>query len=281
MQAQAAFTGHSLWGMSPVEIISYENPATAYLEGGIGAAAPACEPLQTVPNHGDGPWIAPHYMSMVAVLDPCAAADRIEKIRSLGVWPPINGPAKSIELNDDGSVHRWHRVQVSLNAAFNVFGLYHGLCSRDRRRDVIYRTAEADGRLKRAVNAVFHGNQLPGDFDRDEDVDQSDTTIWRACTTRAAVPYTPLSPSCSLEPNSQGYIAADFDRDGDVDLDDFGWLQRWYTGPVEAPAREQAEDGTPTSATSTGPRGFRYVPSGSGRSSSQPHRLVRTPSQAR
>ncbi len=46
------------------------------------------------------------------------------------------------------------------------------------------------------------------------------------------VPYNPLAlPSgCTVTPDAEGKIPADFDRDGDVDMDDFGEFQAEFTG---------------------------------------------------
>lgn len=76
---------------------------------------------------------------------------------------------------------------------------------------------------------------IPGDFNRDGDVDagpSSDFSVFFTCETRAEVLYTGnIPPGCTLTPNGQGVIAADFDGDYDVDQDDFAVFQRCYSGP--------------------------------------------------
>jgi len=60
---------------------------------------------------------------------------------------------------------------------------------------------------------------IPGDFDRDGDVDLADFAHFRACALGPALPQT--NPTCA---------DAKFDADDDVDLDDFGVFQRCYSG---------------------------------------------------
>jgi len=73
------------------------------------------------------------------------------------------------------------------------------------------------------------------DFDADGDVDGDDLTVFEACATGPAIPYNlaelPESdPGCTLTPDGNGHIAADFDEDNDVDQSDFGSFQRCYSG---------------------------------------------------
>ncbi len=73
------------------------------------------------------------------------------------------------------------------------------------------------------------------DFDCDLDVDVDDLMVFEACATGPAVPYNPaalpaLEPGCTLTPDGNGHIAADFDEDNDVDQSDFGSFQRCYSG---------------------------------------------------
>jgi hypothetical protein len=84
-----------------------------------------------------------------------------------------------------------------------------------------------------AVDAEGCPPLIPGDFDRDGDVDEDDFLIFRVCATGPAVPYPAeaLPAGCTLIPDADGLIAADFDSDGDVDHDDFGIFQRCYSGP--------------------------------------------------
>jgi len=67
---------------------------------------------------------------------------------------------------------------------------------------------------------------IPGDFDNSGTVDNDDLSMFLACLTGPATPYTPANlpaapPGCTLVPDGQDHIAADFDQDGDVDQDDF------------------------------------------------------------
>lgn len=61
---------------------------------------------------------------------------------------------------------------------------------------------------------------IPGDFDRDGDVDSTDFGSFITCAGRAAVPR---PPNCG---------AKDFNSDGDVDPNDFGVFQRCYSGEM-------------------------------------------------
>jgi len=80
------------------------------------------------------------------------------------------------------------------------------------------------------------------DFDADGDVDGDDLAVFESCATGPAVPYNPAElpepePGCTLAPDTNGHIAADFDEDDDVDQSDFGAFQRCYSGegnPAEA-----------------------------------------------
>jgi len=71
---------------------------------------------------------------------------------------------------------------------------------------------------------------IPGDFNRDGDVDVgpgSDFEKFVACGTGPGVLYTNHPPAgCALTPDGQGVFPADFDRDYDVDQDDFSTFQR-------------------------------------------------------
>jgi len=73
------------------------------------------------------------------------------------------------------------------------------------------------------------------DFNRDGDVDAEDLDVFEACATGPAIPYNPAAlpepePGCTLTPDGNGRIAADFDEDSDVDQSDFGMFQRCYSG---------------------------------------------------
>ena len=73
---------------------------------------------------------------------------------------------------------------------------------------------------------------VPGDINHDCSVDEADIAALDACLTASNVLYDPehLPPGCGLTPGTDGKIAADFDKDGDVDQDDFGVIQRCYSG---------------------------------------------------
>ena len=62
---------------------------------------------------------------------------------------------------------------------------------------------------------------VPGDYDRDGEIDADDMAVFAACVSGPAIPYT---GDCA---------GADFDRDGDVDQSDFGFIQRWYSGAAK------------------------------------------------
>jgi hypothetical protein len=53
-----------------------------------------------------------------------------------------------------------------------------------------------------------------------------------ACATGSQIPYDlqHLPAGCLLMPNNLDFLPADFNGDGDVDQDDFGILQRCYSG---------------------------------------------------
>lgn len=58
---------------------------------------------------------------------------------------------------------------------------------------------------------------------------------FQSCATGPMIPYDPNQlphplPGCTLVPDSNHHIAADFDKDGDVDMNDFGVFQRCYSG---------------------------------------------------
>jgi hypothetical protein len=72
------------------------------------------------------------------------------------------------------------------------------------------------------------------DFNHDGDVDGDDLSVFEACATGPAIPYNQAElpepePGCTLTPDGNGKIAADFDEDGDVDQSDFGAFQRCYS----------------------------------------------------
>jgi hypothetical protein len=66
---------------------------------------------------------------------------------------------------------------------------------------------------------------IPGDFERDGDVDADDYAVFVTCVTGPQVPG-PLGACVPAQ-----FEAADADFDGDVDQDDFGAWQRCYSGP--------------------------------------------------
>jgi len=71
----------------------------------------------------------------------------------------------------------------------------------------------------------------PADFNFDGTVGQADLEIFIACASGPAVAYDPAGlpqpePGCTLAPDGQGTVAADFDADGDVDSIDFATFQR-------------------------------------------------------
>jgi hypothetical protein len=82
--------------------------------------------------------------------------------------------------------------------------------------------------------------RVPVDFNHDRVVDTEDLAVFLSCATGPAIPYAASAlpaqpPGCPLMPDENGKIVADVDSDGDVDQDDFGLLQRCWSGP-DAPA---------------------------------------------
>lgn len=75
-----------------------------------------------------------------------------------------------------------------------------------------------------------YGYIPPGDFDRDNDVDQDDFGHFQSCLTGPA-----------LGPAAGGCHDADLDNDQDVDLEDFGIFQRCLSGP-RVPAQPTCGD---------------------------------------
>lgn len=71
------------------------------------------------------------------------------------------------------------------------------------------------------------------DLNGDDRVDAADLAIFQACSSGPNVPYNTASlpANCTLVPDANGRIAADFDTDGDVDQADFGVLQRGLAEP--------------------------------------------------
>ncbi len=59
---------------------------------------------------------------------------------------------------------------------------------------------------------------IPGDYDRDGDVDGDDVAVFTSCGSGPAIPLT------------GGCESSDFDTDGDVDQADFSVVQRCHTG---------------------------------------------------
>lgn len=221
---QAAYrpvSGQAIFGLSAVEIMRYEDAVTEYLVAGVGTATPPSDPRHSLPGFGPEPWIAPHYMSMVSALDLAGVDARLRYMRDdLGVWPPLNGPAEAVQLVSDDSLSQWHRVQVSLNVAFNVLGLYHAICARDGRVDELYLTADAEPHLREAVYTVFCGlSTNAADADIDGDVDLADFAKFSRCFSGANV----------LPPDRCRCL--DFDTDSDIDLDDYEIFSVSLIGP--------------------------------------------------
>ena len=78
-----------------------------------------------------------------------------------------------------------------------------------------------------------------GDFNQDDHVDADDLETFYACDTGPGIPYNPATlpapwPRCTLTPDGNGRIAADFNYDGDVDAADFAVFQRCWSGSLPA-----------------------------------------------
>ena len=89
------------------------------------------------------------------------------------------------------------------------------------------------------VGPVYVQRPPSPDFDGDCDVDTDDLQVFEACATGPAIPYNAAvlpeqSPGCTLTPDGDGKIPADFDKDGDVDQTDFGIFQRCFSGSGNA-----------------------------------------------
>jgi hypothetical protein len=101
-------------------------------------------------------WSAPHYTAMISSLDTTAAAERVTKMRDLGLMHPLLGPAESFRYNQaDWSIAAAHTKVISINAFFNVLGYYHGLCASEGRVDGVYKAVSQDPELTAAVEAVW------------------------------------------------------------------------------------------------------------------------------
>jgi hypothetical protein len=222
---QAAYPGligPSEFGLSAVEIMRFDDAMTGYLVAGVGTTNPPSTPRHTLSGFGIEPWLAPHYMSMVAALDVGTAEKRIERMRDeLEVWPPLNGPTEAFQINLEGNANQWNPVQTSLNAAFNVIGLYHGICIRDGRVDTLYAAVDSDVRLREAVHAVFCGSSVnAADVDSDGDVDLADFSRLAACIAGAS------------ESAARQCRCLDLDVDRDVDTSDYAAFRAVLTGPL-------------------------------------------------
>lgn len=81
------------------------------------------------------------------------------------------------------------------------------------------------------VDASGCSAAVPGDHDRDGDVDLDDFEHFAACVTGPAVPYAPETRplGCAASPEPGEPLSVDFDQDRDVDADDFAVLQRCYS----------------------------------------------------
>ncbi|NLE60527.1 MAG: hypothetical protein GX616_19450 [Planctomycetes bacterium] len=76
------------------------------------------------------------------------------------------------------------------------------------------------------------------DLNCDQHVDGDDLDIFEACATGPGVPLNPAAlpepaPGCTLMPDGNGHVTADFDSDGDVDMADFAVFQRCWSGEGE------------------------------------------------
>lgn len=136
-----------LYGLSSFEVID-PTANTSYLAAGVGTA--------TVPAEDGGGWIGPHYAAMAGSLDVDGAEAFLEDLRALGVLQPLIGLPEAVKV--DGAASRpeaWHSAQVTLNAFFNVAGLYHAIRARDGAADVVHEASESHARFRAALDALF------------------------------------------------------------------------------------------------------------------------------
>jgi hypothetical protein len=76
----------------------------------------------------------------------------------------------------------------------------------------------------------------PADFNFDGFVNSTDLGVLEDCSTSPEVLYDAqsLPAGCTLTPDLNDKIAADFDKDGDVDHDDYGFFQKCHSGTEPA-----------------------------------------------
>jgi hypothetical protein len=66
------------------------------------------------------------------------------------------GPPEGIKAGQRSETpERWHSAQITLNGFFNTIGLYHAICIRDSRKDIVYEAARTQPRLVSALNTLF------------------------------------------------------------------------------------------------------------------------------
>lgn len=139
------------------------------------------------------------------------------------------GAEHALALKADGSMIVWGRNTEgqcnvpSPNTGFVALGAgrWHSLAIRlDSDGDAVPDVADSCPNTIPGAQVDLTGcpSALPGDFDRDGDVDEGDFDVFTPCDIGAGVP---LVAGCE---------AQDFDHDADVDQDDFGTFQRCYSG---------------------------------------------------
>lgn len=94
-------------------------------------------------------------MSMVAPPDIQGTEGRIRFMVDAGAWPPLIGPAESLQVDVDGRIVQIHRAQIAIHSAWGLIGLYHAATLREGREDEVYTALGGNGPPASAVASLF------------------------------------------------------------------------------------------------------------------------------